>query len=298
TFLAVSSPVLIAPAMNTNMWKNAATQHNVAVLRGRGCHFIGPASGRLACGDDDVGRMSEPAEIAQAIAGLLTAADTASPRDLTGRRVLVTAGPTREPIDPVRYLTNHSSGKMGYAIARAAARRGADAVLVSGPTSLTPPAGVEFVPIETTEQLRQAVVSRAPSCDAVIQAAAPSDFRPFEALDRKIKRTGGELALRLIPNPDIAAQLGREKRAGQVLVAFAAETDDLIANARKKLAAKNADLVVANDVTQPGAGFGVDTNRVTLVSAAGERALPLMDKAAVADAILDEVAALLSRAPR
>lgn len=294
TLLAVTAPVVAAPAMNAAMWRHPATQANAALLRSRGVRFVGPASGHLACGDDDVGRMSEPEAIVEALEALFAEGGrVGAARDLSGRRILVTAGPTVERIDPVRFITNRSTGKMGYAIAAAAARRGAEVVLVSGPVSLPCPDGVERVSVESSRELCDAVLGRAGDCDAVIQAAAPADFTPAAFSETKIKKTGEGMALELRPTTDIAAALGARKRPGQVLVAFAAETNDLIDNARGKLARKNADLVVANDVTRPGAGFGADTNIVSLVTRDSARELPVMPKSEVADAILDAVAALL-----
>ena len=287
TLMALTCPLLLAPAMNTAMWKNAATQSNLALLRQRGVGFVGPESGRLACGDDDVGRMSEPEQIVEALEKMLT-----PPQDLAGRTVLVTAGPTVERLDPVRYITNRSTGKMGYAIAAAAVRRGARVILATGPVALEPPAGAEVVRIESSRQLCEAVLGHAGQADAVIQAAAPADFTPERFSDVKIKKTGDEMVLRLKPTTDIAAELGRRKRPGQVLVAFAAETEDLEINARGKLEKKNADLIVANDVTLPGAGFGTDTNVVTMIDRKETVSLPLLTKAEVADAILDRVAKL------
>ena len=294
TLLAVTAPVVAAPAMNAAMWRHPATRVNAALLRSRGVRFVGPASGHLACGDDDVGRMSEPEAIVEALEALFAEGGrSGAARDLSGRRILVTAGPTVERIDPVRFITNRSTGKMGYAIAAAAARRGAEVVLVSGPVSLPCPDGVERVSVESSRELCDAVLGRAGDCDAVIQAAAPADFTPAAFSETKIKKTGEGMALELRPTTDIAAALGVRKRPGQVLVAFAAETNDLIDNARGKLARKNADLVVANDVTRPGAGFGADTNIVSLVTRDSARELPVMPKSEVADAILDAVAALL-----
>lgn len=288
TAMAVTCPILIAPAMNCAMYRSAALQENLAALKGRGVLTVGPESGHLACGDEDIGRMSEPETIVARVCELLRGQD-----DLAGKHVLVTAGPTREMVDPVRFLSNRSSGKMGYAIAEAAARRGARVTLVSGPVALERPQGVETVPITSTLDLYREVTERAKAADLVIQAAAPADFRPLETARHKIKKTGEGMTLQLTPNPDVAAQLGRDKHDGQVLVAFAAETDDLIANARKKLDKKNADMVVANDVTQPGAGFAGDTNRVTLVTRSDARELPLMSKRDVADAILDRALELM-----
>lgn len=291
TALAMTAPLLIAPAMNANMWRHPATQANLRTLLSRGVKTVGPAAGRLACGDDDIGRMAEPAEIVEALETLMN-----PKRDFDGVHVLVTAGPTIERIDPVRYITNRSSGKMGYALAEAARDRGAEVMLVSGPVSLAASAGVEVVPIESSAQLCDAVLARGEWADVVIQAAAPADFRPVQTADRKIKKTGDGMTLALENTTDIAAELGRRKRPGQVLVAFAAETDDVLENARGKLVRKNADLVVANDVSRADAGFGVDTNAVTLITAEDAQTLPLMSKRAVADGILDRVAAL--REPR
>lgn len=291
TALASTAPLLIAPAMNANMWRHPATQANLNILLGRGAKTVGPGVGHLACGDDDVGRMAEPEEIVEALEALLC------PRqDFEGVRVLVTAGPTVERIDPVRYITNRSSGKMGYAIAEAARDRGAEVVLTSGPVSLQAPAGVQVVSIESSAELCAAVLARAEWADVVIQAAAPADFTPETKAEGKIKKTGEDMTLRLVNTADIAAELGRRKRPGQVLVAFAAETDDVLENARGKLERKNADLVVANDVSRADAGFGVDTNAVTLVTRDGETALPLMRKREVADGILDAVAKIAGRA--
>ena len=287
TALAVTCPVLAAPAMNANMYRHPATQANLETLKGRGVHIVGPESGHLACGDADVGRMSEPAAIVEAIDGILNPR-----RDFEGVRVLVTAGPTVERIDPVRYITNRSTGKMGYAIAEAARDRGADVALVSGPVSLPKPAGLAVVGIESSAQLCEAVLARSEWADVVIQAAAPADFRPVKMADSKIKKTGAGMTLELENTTDIAAELGRRKRPGQVLVAFAAETDDLLENARGKLDRKNADLIVANDVSRKDAGFGVDTNAVTLITHEDVTEHPLMTKRQAADAILDRIAAL------
>ena len=288
TALAMTAPLLIAPAMNANMWRHPATQSNLETLLSRGARTVGPGTGHLACGDDDVGRMSEPAEIVEALDALLNPR-----RDLAGRKVLVTAGPTVERIDPVRYITNRSSGKMGYAIASAAAARGARVTLVSGPVRLAAPQGVEVVSVESSAQLCDAVLQRGEWADIVIQAAAPADFRPAHIAGHKIKKTGAGMTLVLENTTDIAAALGAQRRDDQVIVVFAAETDDVEANARGKLARKNADMVVANDVSRSDAGFGVDTNQVTLITRTDARALPLMTKAETADAILDRVAELL-----
>lgn len=292
TLLAATAPVLVAPAMNAAMWRNPATQANVNALAARGIRFVGPESGFLACGDADVGRMSEPEVIASALDQMLEPAK----RDFEGKTVLVTAGPTVERIDPVRFITNRSTGKMGYAIAEAAAARGARVLLASGPVNLNPPKGVELISVESSGELCAAVLSHADEADIVIQAAAPADFTPETVADQKIKKTGNELMLRLVPTTDIARELGNRKRPGQILVAFAAETEHLIENAKRKLEKKNADLVVANDVTRPGAGFGGNTNIVSLVTRDSAEELPILPKSGVADAILDRVARLMERA--
>lgn len=290
TIAAHIGPMLIAPAMNTAMWKNPANLENVQVLRERGMHFVGPESGILACGDEDIGRMSEPADIVTAIEDIFRA----SPQDFAGRRVVVTAGPTREMLDPVRFLSNRSTGRMGYALAEAAYKRGAQVTLISGPVSIDPPKGVNVVKITSTLDLFNAVTEVAETADVVIQSAAPADFRPAVVADKKIKKGADAMDIHLVSNPDIAKTLGERKRAGQVLVTFAAETNDVLDNAQKKMLKKNADLMVANDVTMPGAGFGVDTNVVTLIDAEGKTSLPLLTKREVADKILDAIAAKLS----
>ncbi|ACL64931.1 phosphopantothenoylcysteine decarboxylase/phosphopantothenate/cysteine ligase [Anaeromyxobacter dehalogenans 2CP-1] len=293
--LAATCPVLLAPAMNTRMWRNVATQENLAALRARGMHVVGPAAGLLADGDVGEGRLAEPQEIALAAARLL------GRQDLAGRKVLVTAGPTREPIDPVRFVSNPSSGKMGYAVARVAARRGAQVTLVSGPTALEDPSGVEVVRVETAEEMARAVESAQAEMDLFVGAAAVSDYRPAAPAAHKLKKKPGEETLVLARTPDILAGLGA-RHAGRpgapVLVGFAAETEEVIARAREKLKGKRCDLVVANKVGAPGAGFGGDTNRVALVSAA-ELAEIEGTKDKVAEAILDWILPVLdARRPR
>lgn len=283
TVMATRAPVLIAPAMNTAMLENPATQQNIRTLKSRGMRMIAPGVGMLACGTSGAGRMSEPEQIVAA------AVEALMPReDFAGLAVVVTAGPTAEPLDPVRFITNRSSGKMGYALAAAARARGADVTLISGPTALDAPAGVNVVHIRTTQELYDAVMANA-GADVVIQAAAPADYRAREVSPTKIKRTGETLMVELVPNPDIAAALGERKRAGQTLVGFAAETNDVVANAQGKLRRKSLDLIVANDVTRAGAGFDVDTNIITLIDAESTRELPLMTKREAADRILDRV---------
>ena len=283
TVMATRAPVLIAPAMNTAMLENPATQQNLRTLESRGMRMIAPGVGMLACGTSGAGRMSEPEQIVAA------AVEALRPReDFAGLEVVVTAGPTAEPLDPVRFITNRSSGKMGYALAAAARARGADVTLISGPTALDAPAGVNVVHIRTTQELYDAVMANA-GADVVIQAAAPADYRAREVSPTKIKRTGETLMVELVPNPDIAAALGERKHAGQTLVGFAAETNDVVDNAQGKLRRKSLDLIVANDVTRAGAGFDVDTNIITLIDAGSTRELPLMTKREAADRILDRV---------
>ena len=295
TALAVTCPVLLAPAMNTRMWRNPVVQENLAALRARGFHVVGPGAGELADGDVGEGRLAEPEEIAVAASRLL------GNLDLAGRRVLVTAGPTREPIDPVRFISNPSSGKMGYAIASVAARRGAEVTLVSGPTVLPDPGGVKVVRVETAEQMARAVEPAAQAMDLFVGAAAVSDYRPQAPSPSKIKKGPGDETLVLSRTPDILAGLGARfagAKDAPVLVGFAAETEEVIARAREKLKSKRCDLVVANKVGGPGAGFGSDTNRVALVSAT-ELAEIEGPKEKVAEAILDWILPVLEgRRPR
>lgn len=288
TCLATRAPMLIAPAMNTGMWENVATQENLKILQARGMHFVGPEGGYLACGDVGAGRMSEPAQIVERCVQLLTAA-----RDMQGLRVLITAGPTCENIDPVRFITNRSSGKMGYALAEAALRRGAQVTLVTGPVSLTPPQGAQVEPVRTTEDLLERMLALAPEQDIVIQAAAPADYRAQQIAPQKLKKQGdGALTLTFVPTPDVAKTVGEGKRDGQILVGFAAETETAVENARKKLDSKHLDMIVANDVTQPGAGFDVDTNIATIITHQQAESLPIMTKKALADEILTRALAL------
>lgn len=285
TILATKAPVLIAPAMNTQMYQAEITQRNLDTLRGRGMKTVGPGGGLLACGDIGAGRMSEPVEIVEAIEHLL-----APQGDYAGLKVLVTAGPTRELLDPVRYLTNRSSGRMGYAVAEALLARGAQVTLVTGPVGLPAPDGAQVVHITTTQDLYEAVTTRAPQMDVLIQAAAPADFTAEQAADEKITKQPGEgLTLSLRQTPDVAKAAGQHKQPSQVFVGFAAETSRDLAKARRKLESKNLDLICLNDVTEPGAGFDVDTNILTLVSPNAVMALPKMSKRQAADRLLDEV---------
>lgn len=288
TVMATRAPVLVAPAMNTGMWENAAVQQNVKTLRARGVEIVAPVSGHLACGDSGAGKLEDVAVIAERACELLFAK-----KDMEGLRVMVTAGPSREALDPVRYISNRSSGKMGYAIAQAAQKRGAEVTLLSGPVAIEAPQGVKLVPFTTTQELLDRASELAQEQDLLIQAAAPADYRAKEIAPQKIKKQGGEpMTFTLVENPDVAATLGKAKRSGQVFVGFAAETNDVLAHARDKLARKNLDMIVANDVTRPGAGFDVDTNIVTLITKEGQEALPMMSKAEVAQRILDRVLAL------
>lgn len=289
TVMATRAPVMIAPAMNTGMWENEATQHNLRTLASRGVQIVLPASGHLACGDSGAGKLEDVAVIAERALEAL-----GRTRDLEGLRVLVTAGPSREALDPVRYVTNRSSGKMGYAIARAAAQRGAQVTLLTGPVALEAPQGVQVVPFTTTQELLERAQELAAKQDVLIQAAAPADYRAQKVAPQKIKKNSGEpLVLTLVENPDVAAALGRSKRPDQVFVGFAAETNDVLAHAQGKLEHKNLDMIVANDVTLPGAGFDVDTNVVTLITRDEAVSLPLMRKDEVADRILDQVLMLV-----
>lgn len=288
TLLATKAPILLAPAMNTGMWTAAVTQQNLHILRERGVQTVGPDSGFLACGDTGSGRMSEPVDIVDAIQSILC-----PKQDLKGLNVLVTAGPTVERIDPVRYLTNDSSGKMGYAIAEAARQRGAHVTLVSGPVHIPAPLGVTVVPVTSTMSLYECMMEYCGQQDIIIQAAAPADYRVEHIADQKIKKQSGEsFTLTLVENPDIAKAVGQRKHAGQVLVGFAAETQNVLENAQSKLEKKNLDLIVANDVTAEGAGFGVDTNIVTLITKEGSVSLLKMSKREVAEQILDRALAL------
>ena len=288
TVMATRAPVLVAPAMNTGMWENAAVQQNVKTLRARGVEIVAPVSGHLACGDSGAGKLEDVAVIAERACELLFAK-----KDMEGLRVMVTAGPSREALDPVRYISNRSSGKMGYAIAQAAQKRGAEVTLLSGPVAIEAPQGVKLVPFTTTQELLDQASELAREQDLLIQAAAPADYRAKEVAPRKIKKQGGEpMTFTLVENPDVAATLGKAKRSGQVFVGFAAETNDVLAHAKDKLARKNLDMIVANDVTRPGAGFDVDTNIVTLITKDGQEALPMMSKVEVAQRILDRALAL------
>jgi phosphopantothenoylcysteine decarboxylase/phosphopantothenate--cysteine ligase len=284
TVMATKAPVMIAPAMNNNMYTNPVTQNNLSALKKLGYHLIEPDTGHLACGVEAVGRLPEPIFLVKKVQELL-----APKKALTGVKVLVTAGGTREGIDPVRYIGNRSSGKMGYALAAAAARRGADVTLVSGAVNVAPPENVTFIKIETALEMRDAVLERYDNTDIVIKAAAVADYRPAEVWGQKLKKDGDQLTITLIKNPDILKELG-EKKTKQILVGFAAETENLVLNAQTKLQKKNLDMVVANDVTAKGAGFDAETNIVKLIfqdSLVTE--LPQMAKQELAEIILDKI---------
>jgi phosphopantothenoylcysteine decarboxylase/phosphopantothenate--cysteine ligase len=288
-FLASTAPVVVAPAMNVNMWNNAATQANLEILRSRGIHVVNPDEGYLACGMTGAGRLAGQEQIVAAVREVLH-----FKRDLEGQTVLITAGPTCEALDPVRYITNRSSGKMGYAVAEAAARRGARVILVSGPTALDVPASVQRIDVKTAEEMHAAVSAYVADASIAIFAAAVADYRPVQSFDQKIKRNKEPMTIALEPTRDILADVARNK-GNRLIVGFAAETERVAENARKKLVAKNADLIVANDVTAEGAGFDLDTNIVTLFSRDGrDLPLPRMSKAEVAQRILDEVVRLRS----
>jgi phosphopantothenoylcysteine decarboxylase/phosphopantothenate--cysteine ligase len=290
TLLATGAPVVLAPAMHTEMWEHAAVRENLAVLRQRGVHVVDPEEGRLAGGDVGPGRLAAPERIAAAAAGVLAAAG-----DLGGLRVLVTAGGTREPIDPVRFVGNRSSGKMGYAVAEAAARRGAAVTLVTTIGRPAQTSGVEAVRVETADEMATAVLSRSAESDVVVMAAAVADFRPKAVADEKLKKRDGVPDVVLEPTTDILAVLGERKQPGQVLVGFAAETEQVREHATEKMAAKRVDLIVANDVSAPDAGFEVDTNQATLLYSSGSwEETPLLDKRELAGLILDRVVAVLS----
>ena len=303
TLLATKAPVFFVPAMNTNMYENSITQQNLHTLQERGCHIIEPAAGHLACGTSGVGRMPEPQELVEILADFFaTGKETAEPDeadsrqkladglDFSGLNILVTAAGTREPIDPVRYIGNRSSGKMGYAIAEAARDLGANVTLISGPSALTPLAGVNFFKVESARDMRRLVLENFPESQIVIKAAAVADYRVKNVADHKIKKNDEELTLVLEKNPDILKELGQKKQKGQVLVGFAAETQNLIQYAQSKLEKKNLDMIVANDVSKPQAGFNVDTNLIKLLKRDGSiEELPLMSKKDLAYIILNHV---------
>jgi len=291
TLLAVTCPVLVVPAMNAAMYRHPATSRNIETLRGFGHEVLEPDTGRLASGAVGPGRYPSTERILAACLRLL------GPGDLCGRKVVVSAGPTREPFDPVRFISNPSTGRMGFALAAEARRRGADVVLVAGPTELDPPDDVAVKRVVTTSEMRDAVLGEASGADVVVMAAAPADWAPADSFDRKVKKGEAGLGLRLVVTPDILAELGRAERRPPVVVGFAAETDDLVANAREKLGAKDADLIVANPVCrEPGSGFAAPTNRAVILARDGSaEELPLMSKSDIASAVFDRIVLLLGR---
>jgi len=287
--MATQAPVLIAPAMNVHMYENPILQENLRKLRRLGYHVMEPAEGFLACGYEGKGRLPDAEKIAEAIGGLL------KKRDLGSEKLLITAGPSREPLDPVRYISNRSSGKMGYALARAAVRRGAEVTLISGPTALEPPPGARLISVTTAAEMRDAVIKEFAQCTAIVMAAAVADYRPARVADQKMKRGKEPVELRLEPNPDILKELS-DKKDGKLLVGFAAETEELTANAEKKLREKNLDMIIANNVAETGSGFDGDTNIATILDRTGaKRSLPLMSKDELADCIYDHFLALKSQ---
>jgi phosphopantothenoylcysteine decarboxylase / phosphopantothenate---cysteine ligase len=289
TILAARAPVFICPAMNSRMYAHPATQENLGKLRIFGYTIIEPGEGMMACKEEGQGRLAEWDEVS----GFLQRAVT--PQDLEGRKILVTAGPTREPLDPARYLSNRSSGKMGYALARAAYQRGAVVTLISGPTSLSDPVGITTVKVQTAEQMHQAVLAEAETVDIIIKAAAVADYRPKNVFTEKVKKNQIANYLELVQNPDILLELGRRKRDNQILVGFAAESANLEAEGRTKLARKNLDLIAVNNINSESTGFEVDNNQVLLVDAAGSSTLPFASKAQTAHMILDKIVNLLNR---
>lgn len=288
TALACRCPKLIAPAMNTNMYENPVTQDNLASLRRYGWEVIEPNSGRLACGAVGKGKLPEPEELVQYILRAI-----ALPKDLAGKKVLVTAGPTQEALDPVRFLTNHSSGKMGYAIAKMAMLRGAQVTLVTGPTAIAPPPFVEVISITSAQQMFEAVAAEAPTADFIFKAAAVADYTPSEVSDEKMKKKDADLSIPLKRTQDILKFLGENRRDDQVICGFSMETENMIQNSRTKLEKKKVDMICANNLKQSGAGFGVDTNVITLITADNTVELPLLSKDDAANAILDKAVTLL-----
>ncbi len=283
TVMVTKAPVLICPAMNVNMYDNIIVKENISRLSARGYLFMEPGYGELACKAEGYGRLPEISDIVEEVETILTL------KDLKGEKILVTAGPTREPLDPIRYITNYSSGKMGYALAIAGKRRGASVTLISGPTVLPAPRDINFIPVSSAVEMRNAVMENLNTSSIIIKAAAVADYRPSVRSDSKIKKQDDDLVIRLERNPDIISEISK-KKGNRILVGFALETENLLENARAKLMGKNMDIIIANDVTEEGAGFGYDTNIIKILSADGEiEALPLMSKMEVADRILDSV---------
>jgi phosphopantothenoylcysteine decarboxylase/phosphopantothenate--cysteine ligase len=285
TVLASTAQILLCPAMNSEMYKNSITQENIKKLADQGCTVMNPGEGELACDTVGPGRLPDPPDIAEQALMMI------SKQDLTGLKIMVTAGPTIEPIDPVRYITNRSSGKMGYSVARAAAMRGAEVTLISGPTSIKAPAAVNTISIKTAEEMKTAVFEKHDTMDVIIKAAAVADYRPSESADQKIKKTEDDISIKLVKNPDILSELGKtESKQGRILAGFAAETENVFNNAKDKMSRKNLDMIVVNDVSKKDAGFDVDTNRVTFIYKDGSNEeLPLLTKEEVANRLLDKI---------
>lgn len=288
TVLACRCPKLIAPSMNTNMFENPVTQDNLRLLKKYGWEVIEPASGRLACGAEGKGKLPEPDQLLQHILRQI-----AMEHDLTGKKVLVTAGPTQEALDPVRYLTNHSSGKMGYAIARMAMLRGAEVTLVTGPTAITPPPFITVVPVSSAQEMFDAVVSHSNDCHMIFKAAAVADYTPENCADQKMKKSDNDLTIPLKRTKDILKHLGQNKKAGQVICGFSMETENMLQNSQQKLQKKNIDMICANNLKEQGAGFGVDTNIITLITPRQTRQLPLLSKEEAANEIISEALTLV-----
>lgn len=288
TVLACKCPKLIAPSMNTNMYENPVTQDNLKLLTNYGWEIIEPVSGRLACGADGKGKLPEPEVLLQHIQRVI-----GLEHDLIGKKVLVTAGPTQEALDPVRYLTNHSTGKMGYAIAKMAMLRGADVILITGPTAIAPPPFVKVIPVHSAQDMFEAVTSQSPAVDIIIKAAAVADYTPVHCAEQKIKKKDNELSIPLKRTHDILKYLGENKKSGQIICGFSMETEKLLENSTKKLLSKNIDMICANSLTQNGAGFGVDTNIITIITKDEITELPLLSKEDTANAILTQAKLLL-----
>ncbi|WP_058485309.1 bifunctional phosphopantothenoylcysteine decarboxylase/phosphopantothenate--cysteine ligase CoaBC [Defluviitalea phaphyphila] len=285
TIMATKAPVIFAPAMNTVMYQNKIVQKNISKLLELGYNFISPSKGRLACGDVGIGKLADVDIIIENVLKIINPVS----KDYEGKNIMVTAGPTIEAIDPVRYITNHSSGKMGYAIAEAAIKRGANVTLISGPTNLTPPRDCKFIKVTTTEEMYNTVLDNFDNCDIVIKAAAPSDYKVKEVFSSKIKKKDKKISIELVPNPDILKELGSRKNK-QILVGFAAESDDELKNGKEKLEKKNLDMICINNILKENVGFGYDTNMITIIKRSGEKnKLPLMSKIELADKILDEI---------
>ena len=298
TYLACTAPVLIAPAMNTTMWEHPATQRNLERLRADGVHFIAPDAGEMACGTIGPGRLSEPERIVAAAFEILGSSKSAQPKDLSGERLLITVGATREEIDPVRFISNRSSGKMGFALAEAALRRGAEVTVVSGVTTATPPDGVRIVKALSAEEMSQVVARESAGASVFIGAAAIADYRPVQRADQKIKKSTDSITLTLERTPDVLSQVAASRANGLLVIGFAAETENVVENAKEKMRAKKLDAIVANDVTQPDSGFDSATNAITIISGNEIVELPVLSKRDAADRILDAIVKFTIRLDR